>query len=935
MATEARCANCGSPVRRPNSQRCSSCGFELRSNVEVPTPHEIPVAVEEVRPPVSLQTNVLPLASDDREVDLFVKLRQEANNFRDVVSQHRGQAMRNRDLRLRQIEERAEELRTRATVDWERQRDEFASEAARIVAHSKSFDVGTFRAGGSRDEVISLGWLTPTDDPKASNRIPCFVPLLNRGNLHLRVGKVDDARELVLATVYQLLEQSEPGQVVFDIVDPSLTSICAPLGRLRDINTAVAATFATTPTEVSATVNRLQSMISATIQKLQGKWESLGDFLDDRRGEEKDPCHVLVVLGWPSNEWRTNSEGLNLVLERGPKFGVNTILVDDGWFGEWSSPDFAREVVDLRGTPRWMRFPAMYFWADSARTTEDLRLLCERVAREALVGSAPLIELSSLLEIGQPVWTSSSADRIEVSIGRSGSEPVTFTLGDSRENTHNILIGGTVGTGKSNLLLTMIYSIAQRYSPEEVEMYLLDFKEGVEFARFADERSFLPHAKAVGIQADARLGRGVLRGLLSELERRSRAFLAEGVTNVAAYRAKSGHVMSRILLVVDEFQELFNDDGVAHDNGELLETIVRRGRSFGIHVVLASQTLTGIKGMALNKDAIFDQFRIRIALRLNRYESTVVLSSMNFEASELRHRGEAILNTESGAIDGNRRVVIAYASDESVNRLDEQFHSIWNGAPPQVVQRGVLASDSQYVLALTRASEWGTGIVGMPLVIGDAAYEVDGLGQAGRHVMMVGDGDDEGVGIIHAMTDSLALGLAASLQIVVIGRLHAVAESKLDRVSWIHSLQSTGAEVCEINDFDDLGSVIDRRSTDRTLVVVLGANDIPEGANRSSMCGISGMKSILAGGHSIGVSLVGWWQNTSSLISQLGFDWEKQVLIRICLRADAATVRQVTGSPWKSEVPPPGRAIFRDISRMPDPESMIPFGPQVFPRSVQ
>lgn len=399
-----------------------------------------------------------------------------------------------------------------------------------------------------------------------------------------------------------------------------------------------------------------------------------------------------------------------------------------------------------------------------------------------------------------------------------------------------------------------------------------------------------------------------------------------GATNLATFRAKTGRGMPRILLVVDEFQELFNDPEVASENANLLEATVRRGRSFGIHVVLASQTLSGIKGIATNRDAIFDQFRVRIALRLSREESTVVMSSMNHAPSELRGRGEAILNTESGMESGNRHVVIAHASDSAIERITSEIRSPAD-VPPRVMQRGVFASIQRFETALVERTAADSALVGESLVIGADPLTVANLGRASRHLMMVGDGDREGVGVIHSITLSAARRSTNGLRLLIIGRSHTSAETLLRREKWIPELESSGAEVIEMESLSGVGVAIDKATTRSTLLMLLGAHDLENPIGETSECGLNDIKEILASGHSRNVTLFGWWNNLSKGMMQLGFEWHKQVNLRIGLRSDSATLREVMASPWFGSLPAHGRVLFTDLANMSEPQLVIPYEP--------
>ena len=129
-----------------------------------------------------------------------------------------------------------------------------------------------------------------------------------------------------------------------------------------------------------------------------------------------------------------------------------------------------------------------------------------------------------------------------------------------------MLVAGKTGSGKSTLLHVLITNLALRYSPDEIELYLIDFKKGVEFKTYATFA--LPHARVVAIESDREFGLSVLQRLDAELKVRGEMFRDSGAQDVASYRRVTGESLPRILLIIDEFQEFFvEDDKIAQDVG--------------------------------------------------------------------------------------------------------------------------------------------------------------------------------------------------------------------------------------------------------------------------------------------------------------------------------------------------------------------------------
>ena len=139
----------------------------------------------------------------------------------------------------------------------------------------------------------------------------------------------------------------------------------------------------------------------------------------------------------------------------------------------------------------------------------------------------------------------------------------------------HVLIAGKTGSGKSTLLHALITNLALLYSPDEVELYLVDFKKGVEFKAYAAHG--LPHARVIAVESEREFGLSVLQRLDAEMKVRGEAYRAVGAQDLNSYRLAQPDVRCpRILLIVDEFQEFFTeDDRIAQDAAQLLDRLVR------------------------------------------------------------------------------------------------------------------------------------------------------------------------------------------------------------------------------------------------------------------------------------------------------------------------------------------------------------------------
>ncbi|MFM8323248.1 MAG: FtsK/SpoIIIE domain-containing protein, partial [Pirellulaceae bacterium] len=121
------------------------------------------------------------------------------------------------------------------------------------------------------------------------------------------------------------------------------------------------------------------------------------------------------------------------------------------------------------------------------------------------------------------------------------------------------MVAGKTGSGKSSLLHTLITSACIDYGPDQLRLVLLDFKKGVEFQVYAEAN--LPHADIIAMESEREFGVSALEYLDRLMQQRGEQFRSVGCQDVAGWRkARPDIPMPRVLLVIDEFQELFVED---------------------------------------------------------------------------------------------------------------------------------------------------------------------------------------------------------------------------------------------------------------------------------------------------------------------------------------------------------------------------------------
>ncbi|GAA9640015.1 hypothetical protein HCM100_03700 [Helicobacter pylori] len=194
------------------------------------------------------------------------------------------------------------------------------------------------------------------------------------------------------------------------------------------------------------------------------------------------------------------------------------------------------------------------------------------------------------LQRDKEFWTKSSQHEVVVPVGWDiNHKEVCFEIGNEQNHT---LICDHSGSGKSNFLHVLIQNLAFYYAPNEVQLFLLDYKEGVEFNAYTDP--ILEHARLVSVASSVGFGVSFLSWLCKEMQERANLFKQFKVKDLSDYR-KHGE-MPRLIVVVDEFQVLFSDGSTKEKERveRYLTTILKKGRSYGVHLILATQTMRNI-----------------------------------------------------------------------------------------------------------------------------------------------------------------------------------------------------------------------------------------------------------------------------------------------------------------------------------------------------
>ncbi|HKD38119.1 MAG TPA: FtsK/SpoIIIE domain-containing protein, partial [Pirellulales bacterium] len=502
--------------------------------------------------------------------------------------------------------------------------------------------------------------------------LPALLPFPHNASLSIKAA--GDGRlaaiHVLQAAMLRMIATIPPGKVRFTIIDPvGLGENFAGFMHLADFDDILVTNrIWTEPQQIEARLADLTEQMENVIQKyLRNDFATIAEY-NEFAGEVAEAFRVLVVANFPVNFTEAAARRLVSIAASGARCGVYILLTTDtnqplpmrfdhkdvdsyatnlAWDGKkfvWKDADFGKYPLAVDSPPPEERF------------TQIVQLVGENAKDSRRVE----VPFEYIAPADDKWWAGSTAHGINVALGRAGATKLQhLRLGHG--TSQHVLIAGKTGSGKSTLLHALITNLALTYSPAEIELYLIDFKKGVEFKTYSSHE--LPHARVIAIESEREFGLSVLQRLDAELKRRGDMFRSLGVQDLASFReAEPQTMLPRTLLIVDEFHELFvEDDKIAQETALLLDRLVRQGRAFGMHVLLGSQTLGGAYSLARST---IGQMAVRIALQCSENDAHLILSEENSAARLLTRPGEAIYNDANGMVIGNNPFQVVWLADE-------------------------------------------------------------------------------------------------------------------------------------------------------------------------------------------------------------------------------------------------------------------------------
>jgi S-DNA-T family DNA segregation ATPase FtsK/SpoIIIE len=373
--------------------------------------------------------------------------------------------------------------------------------------------------------------------------------------------------------------------------------------------------------QLASTPQTARTVLRSVTELLAARQADMGD----RFGIKRQDLGAAVLMTIDEALQVERSQVL-AILERGPDVGIYTI-----WLGheEHDLPgqcgmlaNLASDVAKLSLTAAASGETLVDVTADAvdAELAEDAARALSPVqdaggaaARSQIPRRVLLTDLLGLESISaEPlaaVWQSRSARRgVKATLGLSADGPLGVDL---RADGPHALVAGITGAGKSELLQTLVASLAASYPPYRVSFLLIDYKGGAAFKDCAR----LPHVVGMVTDLDGHLTHRALTSLNAELRRREKILRSFDVRDLAEMeRIAPDEAPANLVVIIDEFAALAREvpsfvDGVVD--------VAQRGRSLGVHLVLATQRPGGVVSENIRANT-----NLRIALRVATLEQS-------------------------------------------------------------------------------------------------------------------------------------------------------------------------------------------------------------------------------------------------------------------------------------------------------------------------
>lgn len=465
------------------------------------------------------------------------------------------------------------------------------------------------------------------------DRVPVFIPFISESGFNIYISSetsADSYNKYIKFILLQIIFKTSPNILELNIYDPVY------LGT--NYNSIIKEVSENDSIKILANENELYlsliNFINSTKELTLNQLVNYKNFLE-YWGTSNDKDKKLVVYLFNNMEFIKNNNIVELISR------IYTNSANNNSFFIFISNNSDKEIFKFYNKIELKYYVSQNLYPFYKKLKIDLEL--DKLDEKINKYSQSISKLNESKEINQNIYNISEGINIPIGINTKTNKTFYFKLGFNTD-CYNAIIGGQPGKGKSVLLDTIIKRSFQIYNSDDLKFMLFDCK-GVEFNDFEINNYIIARESTPEISVIIEK----LNMINEEFEKRRELFKTNNVKSIDQLVAK-GVKLYRLICIIDEFQFLFplSDYKTTQFSEDLLiNKILRTGRSFGIHLIVATQSLgDGVKASILNN------IPLRIALGMTEWQSASFLASNNTAAKNLE-RGSAIYNSSNGELSAN------------------------------------------------------------------------------------------------------------------------------------------------------------------------------------------------------------------------------------------------------------------------------------------
>ena len=459
-------------------------------------------------------------------------------------------------------------------------------------------------------------------------------------------GNNTAVKDAIHSVMLSMLENQPASRQTFILSDPEgrAKGFDTYLDFARQYPDVFGERILTTKEQIKTALRELSSFVDDIGQTKFVGYRNIFDYNIDVP-DKQEHLRCLCLLNFPKYFDGEMLEDLLNIVKNGKPYGVQVLIgFDDREINDRRAENqldaVSRIIADcihieyLFGKWRYSNGVSIEF--NQAPTYDKLSSFLEKYGLQYSEVKDTTLPLTKILT--EEWFSSQTRDRLSIPIGKNEDGKVqSIVFGEG--TSHHALVIGSLGSGKSTLLHTIIMSSLINFSPDEINLYLMDFKSGTEFKVYAEHS--IPHIKLLALDAMQEFGQSILDELWAEMNRRSTLFnelIQQGmdVKDITDYRRMTGKKMPRILVIADEFQLMVSEEHnrkIANYCGGKIADFISLSRVYGIHFILATQTMSRLNsGFAVRKSTINEMY-VRIGLKCIESECTLLFGENNSRAA--------------------------------------------------------------------------------------------------------------------------------------------------------------------------------------------------------------------------------------------------------------------------------------------------------------